>query len=230
MAKVVESKNALKERIWRYRLLIVLFIAGALWGVYEGYFFLIIILALVPLLYNENKKYLYGYKGEEKTLRHLKQVLSEECIILPNIEIVYDEKKSEMDLIIVSPRGVFVTEVKNHKGLIKGEEEQHKWEQMKTSQRGVSHTQHFYNPTKQVRTHVYRLAQVLKEEGVDLFIQGCVYFSNPKAELRVKTNRIPVIKNGEGMKEVINKSKVRLSQHDIRKITNIITKTNKHPL
>ena len=88
-----------------------------------------------------------------------------------------DGKTSQIDHVCINRNGIFVIETKNYSGRIYGKENQQEWTQVLNYGRTKNR---FYNPIKQNRTHVYRIAQILpKGTPIDpavVFVQGNVDF------------------------------------------------------
>ncbi len=88
-----------------------------------------------------------------------------------------DGKTSQIDHVCINQNGIFVIETKNYSGRIYGKENQQEWTQVLNYGRTKNR---FYNPIKQNRTHVYRIAQILpKGTPIDpavVFVQGNVGF------------------------------------------------------
>lgn len=113
------------------------------------------------------------------------EILASNCVAgLPdtytafrNLTVSYGGKSSEVDILVVGPTGVFVIEVKNLNGTIYGDAEESQWEQYKVGRAGTPYTKNFYNPIKQVNTHVYRVAHYLREKGIDVYVNAIVYFA-----------------------------------------------------
>lgn len=83
--------------------------------------------------------------------------LDGELIVLKNIYVPYQGKTSEIDLLMIHEKGIFVFESKNYSGWIFGSAEQLNWTQ--SLQNGEKHK--FYNPIRQNRTHIKALAEYL---------------------------------------------------------------------
>ena len=87
-----------------------------------------------------------------------------------------------------------------------------------------------YNPIKQVSTHTYRLANFLKNRGVQVWVQGIVYFSNFDAELRISniSEKTPVFSRAENGENNMRNykteypAKKKLSREDVAKIVKIL--------
>ena len=61
-----------------------------------------------------------GLEGEEAAQGCLSS-LGDDCYVFTNLYIPYEGKDSETDILVVSPAGVTIVEVKNHKGVIRGD-------------------------------------------------------------------------------------------------------------
>jgi len=193
-------------------------------------FVTIIILTIVvlPLLSNSrngSEIIVAGKQGEESTA-YLLNSLPDSYKIIRNAVISYEGKESEIDNIVVGATGVFVIETKNHKGYIFGDCDERYWLQYKIDKYDISHTKNFYNPTKQVATHIYRLKGILKENKIRVYINGAVYFSNPENEVNIESPRedIPVF-NYYSQYELLNYILCRdkiLNDKQVEHIVNII--------
>lgn len=124
-----------------------------------------------------------GMLGELKTGIMLEERLSEEYTVIQNARITFKGKSSEIDNIVVSKTGVYIIEVKTMKGTICGDYSDHDWKQLKVDQYGISHEKTFYSPVKQVGTHVYRLANYLRDNKIFTHVNALVYFSSPETKL-----------------------------------------------
>ena len=153
---------------------------------------------------NKARVCLNGLSGEHNAL-HIIKSIPKNYIIFSNITISHDDKESETDLIILGEKGVFIIEVKNHIGVINGKEQEHNWTQFKETKFGGKYINPFFNPTKQVKTHVFRLSQVLKEVDYDNWIQGVVYFVNPNVELNIQSYKTPVLSPNDSFNSFLEK-------------------------
>ncbi len=78
--------------------------------------------------------------------------------ILCNIYVPYKGKTSEIDILLLHEKGIYVFESKNYSGWIFGSENNTKWTQcLKNKQK-----YQFYNPIMQNRTHINALSNFLK--------------------------------------------------------------------
>jgi hypothetical protein len=105
-------------------------------------------------------------------------MLPETYTVFRNLTVFYKDKSSEIDILVIGPTGVFVIETKNLNGHIYGNINDTRWTQRKVGRGGTPYSKTFYSPIKQVNTHVYRIANYLKEKGIRKYINPIVYFSN----------------------------------------------------
>ncbi len=202
MAKVYKAHNPLLIETYKY-----LGIIAALWLVsffifvimdvlkimqYYGFGYLAFVSLITGYLGRKVKINLNGLSGETRALRLVKK-LPPDYTVFSNVTLSYEGQESETDLIVVGTKGVFLIEVKNHNGTIIGKPEEKRWIQFKQTKHGGKYANPFYNPTKQVKTHVYRLSGLLKEAGYPYWIQGIVYFVNPTVEVKAYSTQIPVL-------------------------------------
>lgn len=87
---------------------------------------------------------------------------------LHNIYVPYKGKTSEIDVMLIHEKGIFVIESKNYSGWIFGSAEQQKWTQCINK----NTKKQFYNPIKQNKTHISALSEYLKidKEKIKSFI------------------------------------------------------------
>lgn len=100
-----------------------------------------------------------------------------------NITITFKNKSSEIDILIVGPTGVFVVETKNLNGGIYGDINDTYWRLCKVGRGGTPYSKVFYSPLKQVNTHVYRVANYLRQNGIRTHVNAAVYFPNVNSDI-----------------------------------------------
>ena len=174
----------------------VLLTVGMVWFVWCVFF------ALLPVRNLNALK--TGIQGESDAATLL-QDLPEGYLCLQNATVTYRGKESEMDLVVAGAAGVFIVEVKNRNGRITGAYEEKDWTQHKIGRAGGEYASVFYNPTKQVGTHIYRLAHYLRGQGCQVHIDGAVLFSNPDTALTLsgEPGEIPVFSGADGGKNLL---------------------------
>ncbi|WP_097034520.1 nuclease-related domain-containing protein [Clostridium tertium] len=169
-----------------------------------------------------------GLEGENKT-NAIFEKLSDDYYVLSDLNVKVDNKTSQIDNIVIGSNGIFVIETKNLNGLIEGNEEDKEIVQHKVGIKGGNYSKTFYNPIKQVSTHVYRVSEVLKRYNLNKWVQGAVYFTNKNCMVDISSTRIPVFSAAEeGDKEILNyivnydRSNASITQEDKIKIVSIL--------
>lgn len=167
-----------------------------------------------------------GVDGEDITANILKNGLSDKYIVFQNSVITFDGKKSELDLIVVSPSGVFVVEAKNINGKVEGSYTKERWRQHKIGHKGGEYSAEFYSPVKQVATHIFRLAGFLRQNGAPVFVNGIVYFVNEDTELEISgaADRIPVLQGEKNLIRYIKKTENPIPDDIYEKICELLKK------
>lgn len=79
-------------------------------------------------------------------------------IVYRNLLVPYKDKTTEIDLLMIHEKGIFVFESKNYSGWIFGKADQLKWTQSLSHDRKYQ----FYNPIMQNQTHIKALSDVLR--------------------------------------------------------------------
>ncbi len=128
-----------------------------------------------------------GVEGEKIAGKALSK-LSKDYTVIKNAVVTFEGKSSEIDLLVVGKNGITVVEAKNHKGIISGDISDKIWKKTKRTAEN-EYTKKIQNPVKQLSTQIYRLSGALKENGVNVFIEGIVCFTDPEAELNVEGSK-----------------------------------------
>lgn len=110
----------------------------------------------------------YGEWRTEYALTH--DNLPGRLVVLKNIYVPMKDKTTELDLLMLHEKGIFVFESKNYSGWIFGDADGLKWTQR--LQNGQKNR--FYNPIRQNRTHIKALAAYLRLP-VDAFTSYIVF-------------------------------------------------------
>lgn len=181
--------------------------------------------------YNKARVYESGLEGEARSEGVLSG-LPDSYYVFPSIDIEYQGKKSQIDHLVVGPTGVFVIESKNVKGCIVGSDSDKDITVYKTGCKGGQYTARIYNPAKQVATHVYRVSGYLKEMGINTWVQGIVYFTNPESDVCLESDRIPVFSQSEGggkelYNYILNYENNSLDEDEVKSVVRAIEKALK---
>ena len=135
-----------------------------------------------------------GKLGEYMTYKYLRSAEKNGAKFLFNIYIPKgDGETTEIDVLMIHTKGLFVFESKNYSGWIFGSENQKNWCQTLPQGKGKSRKESFYNPIMQNRTHIKHLKALV---GEDVPIHSIIVFSErcTLKKVEVKSDDIRVIK------------------------------------
>lgn len=170
-----------------------------------------------------------GRRGEKLTERELKlvQLLGRKGKVLRNVYLPKGNgETSEVDVIFITQKGIFVFESKNYSGWIFGDEKSQKWIAMLPNKQ----KNQFYNPILQNKTHVKWMRNYVGED-VPLF--SIIVFSE-RCELKkvtVESPDVKVIKRDrtyaavrdiwDQSPDVISEEKINELYDNLAKLTNV---------
>lgn len=150
------------------------FIAGA---VFLGISFLVI---LVNALFDDTIILKAGLSGEQILRDKLRNILSSNYKVIYNYPTPY----GDIDALVVGPAGVFVLEVKHHKGYITVD--QNGWRRQKVGQGGTVYDAPIGNPEKQAKRNTWFISNILRQYGINIWVDYYVIFTNPEVKLNIK--------------------------------------------
>ncbi len=198
MNKVIRCKNTNNKRIIVLVIMqvflgvapVLLLISFVWFKLYETKITAIVVISLIFLC---NAAYVIlarrynvlnsGRRGEKLLYKAVKH-LSGNNIIFCNLPIRYKRGRSEVDMLIISHKGVIIVEVKNHSGTIQGSWKAEKWEQRKYY-RDKTAVIEMDNPIKQMRRQRDIVKSILNAAGEDVWIDTVLFFSSSNAKLRL---------------------------------------------
>ena len=155
--------------------------------------------------------------------------------VIGNVYVPYKGGTSEIDIILIHEKGIFVIESKNYSGCILGSVNQQQWTQVFNKKGNF----YFYNPIKQNRTHISVLSEYLgidknKMKSYVVFSEDCQLKKVP-ANTReyVVTQRnhfLSIIKADiKSRQTLFSKSEIDLLYKKIKLIANVSQKVkNQH--
>lgn len=127
-----------------------------------------------------------GKFGEYLTYSRLKDYEKDGGKFLFNVYIPKGrDETTEIDVLLVTSKGIFVFESKNYSGWIFGDETQRKWTQTLPQGRGRSNKEYFYNPIMQNRTHIKHLQDLV---GKSIPMKSIIVFSERCTLKNIKVN------------------------------------------
>ncbi len=164
-----------------------------------------------------------GIVGEESTSNVL-QELPDGYEVFSSVRLTTKDGRAEYDHVIVGENGIFVVEVKNHNGTIEGREEEHSWTQHKVGRKGGEYSSQMRNPVKQVRRQVHILSRYLKDNQLRIWVEGVVYFSNPKVHVYVNTVRTPVFTSSSALSHFLTSYEPRrkIADNELEKVRRLL--------
>ena len=132
-----------------------------------------------------------GSRGERETLKLLKR-LPKNYYILPDLTLVTSHRKSQVDFLILCPKGIYTIESKNVAGEISGKADSNRLYKTRPIGKGKYERKPLYNPLKQAQGHVATIEDMLQENGMTLPVWSVIYFSNRYATLKTDFGDRPV--------------------------------------
>lgn len=99
-----------------------------------------------------------GKRGERKVGFAIGKTVENERYVINDLILVNEGKSSQIDHVVINPRGIFVIETKNYSGEIYGTENQREWTQVLAHGKVKNK---LYNPLKQNATHVYNVKKIV---------------------------------------------------------------------
>lgn len=133
-----------------------------------------------------------GLLGEYQIYKKLRYLEKAGAKFLFNIYLPKEDGTTEIDVLLITPYGIFCIESKNIGGWIFGNENQKKWTQVLPRGRGRSQKTQFMNPIIQNKGHIKELKNIL---GDDYNIRSVIVFSERCTfkDLTLKSPEIKVI-------------------------------------
>lgn len=160
-----------------------------------------------------------GRFGEYCTYLKLRDLEEQGGKFLFNVYIPTPNGTTEIDLLMICRRGIFVFESKNYSGWIFGKESQQKWTQTLPYGRG-SHKEHFYNPILQNKGHLQALQNYI---GAEVPLWSIIVFSErcTLKNVQVTSPNVSVVNRYDLLPEVtmrLNRTPVGLSEEDVERV------------
>ncbi|MCL1880641.1 MAG: NERD domain-containing protein [Oscillospiraceae bacterium] len=171
-----------------------------------------------------------GERGERALLKIAKKLKGNQHVFM-NLPIRYKNNRSEIDLLVVSERGIISVEVKNHSGAVMGSGDDDFFIHRKFYRKGKITETEMKNPFKQVKRQREILKNILRSNGINVWIDSVIFFSgNPTLKLDVSPN-IKVATSENEMFTLINEyitpeGKERLTTENLGEVVKILRGLN----
>ncbi len=152
------------------------------------------ILRMNPNMQKEYDQDGVGAYGEDLTVELLRRYVPGYFKIIRNLILPIGDTATEIDILMIHEKGIFVFESKNYGGWIFGSKDDHKWTQ--TFRNGKKYK--FYNPIKQNKTHCDAICEITKVPkqyitSYVVFSERCSLKAVPENEMQltiIKRNRL----------------------------------------
>ncbi|WP_195335950.1 nuclease-related domain-containing protein [Paraclostridium bifermentans] len=170
-----------------------------------------------------------GVYGEFKTFKVFNNYFGENSIIFNSLYLPKENRKfTEVDLIAITEKCIFIVEVKNLYGIVTGNKEEKYWTQKLSN----STNEEIYNPIIQNENHIKyfkRNVDLLKYNLSNKNIYSLIVFGNKSdiKEVRYNEENIKVVNINEletTLSEIMNNNSTILKQDQIKEIGEILKK------
>lgn len=166
-----------------------------------------------------------GKVGEYLIYKTLKSYENESGKFLFNLYLPKEEDETtEIDVVFISSKGIFVFESKNYSGWIFGDEKQAFWMQTLPTGRNRSQKEKFYNPIMQNKKHIQYLEKCIGEEiplfSVVVFSDKCTF-----KKMNIQNTDTKVIHNIELyslMNDIFNTKPDTLNINQVKEIYDVL--------
>lgn len=149
---------------------------------------------IILFIYSYNFYHDRGSEGEHLTYKKILRFEKKGSKILSNIYVpTINGGTTEIDLLLIHPKGLFVFESKNYSGWIFGNENHQNWTQtLPKGWHGDVHKERFYNPVLQNDSHIKHLMRHIEKKipvwSIIVFSDGCEL-----KDITVSSNNVRVI-------------------------------------
>lgn len=139
-------------------------------------------LILYQITFKVYGPYLSGAQGEKRVSRFFTEELSDDWILLNDLEIVSNDKKAQIDHVLIGPYGIILIETKNVKGKIYLTKKTDQWLQEKRFDK-----KNFYSPIFQAKGHEAALKSIISVFHLNKYIpiRSIILFSADDVELKM---------------------------------------------
>lgn len=183
----------------------------------KALFIILIVLGILIFEYITNYKNdegrTKGRVGEKIVQRELRKLPSN-YIIMNNLLIECRDETTQIDHIVISPKGVFVIETKNISGNIQGDDNTKYWTQVLDK---YNRRNKFYSPIWQNKTHVKAIKHKIRQMN-NIPIYSIIVFCGQCNLKRVNSDDIVIHVKDLNKSIKKTKSKRNLSYDEIKEI------------
>lgn len=173
------------------------------------------------------------YAGVQGELRALEAVssLGDDCYVFANLVVWLDDHKNETDLIVVSPTGLTIIEVKNYTGTFLGDLSDPEIIQRKYRRNGKYTEEKRSNPVHQIEAPANKLEEFLKRKGITTKVRRCALFISDDITLQltdrqrlINTCPLFIRESPELLRYLNSETNRSLPDEEIQKIVSVLRK------
>ncbi len=179
---------------------------------------IIILVAILRPTHAETPEKRAGRIGEEFASTLIKEILTDDDVLLTNVPVHVYDKQTELDNLVVNSHGLFIIEVKNYDGQLIGEEEDIEWIKTSIYPAGGFKQTAVKNPIAQVKRQIFILSQVLKAHYIDVGIDGYVFLT----ERNSPVDSPLILDTQADMDRAIHGGDLRLSSRTVEQIVSAL--------
>lgn len=128
-------------------------------------------------------QYERGFEGEQKFDGLLKTVLTDDCLILQDLLLEYNNSFFQIDTLVIAPQKIYIFEVKNYEGDYYIEAD--RWYSVTGNE--------IKNPVHQINRSETLFRQFIQPLKINLTIQSQIIFINPEFTLFEASRKLPII-------------------------------------
>lgn len=200
MAKFYSENQGINWYKLAYGVAGILFVLIAFWAIENAYMSFkigniskLICNGILMFICGFGIEYSVNSFNRERIINHSYELTKQTLAGLPNEYSVFDNISIggiEFDHIVVGRNGIFVIVNRSVKGTVYANLKGSSWEIRKTGRGGTGYASGMKNPLKILNKQIFTLVDLLRKNGINIWIDGCVYFSGADTDLRDAPNKV----------------------------------------
>lgn len=210
--RILKERSRYMENRVKYNLTltVILLLVGSI-AIFTIPFLTLTLFSISVYFYHKYTNLRKGIKGEDFVIETLRNLDDSYCLFN---DVRLDN--GNIDHIVLGSNGIFVIETKNYSGEITCNGDS--WTQRKNLLE-----YDIRSPSKQLKYNAWKLKNILKNQK--LWVNEILVFTNPDATLEMNNPTVNIVNPDELCKFIkARKSKIRLSQKELKEIEKIMLK------
>ena len=196
-------------------------LTNTLWTISGSIIFLDCVLIIIAIIALKNYKKIRGIIGEKRAIKTLKELPFYKKI-LNNIYLPNKEKTTEIDILGITQKGVFVIEYKNHTGKVYGNTKYKEWVQYYHRKKVK-----FYSPLRQNYAHICALKEYCPEIPDDKIYSLIVFNDGCKLKIEGEVKNTLIINHKDLNKQILQVESENQVYFTQNKVDELYAKLNK---